>query len=99
MTTYNAAELEVYQLWMLRAQRNATKRAKSLVRKWMKAHPGWEAAELRNAVIEILANVVREYGEYASSIACDLYDACMGSEFPAAEMWTGDNSENVAKAV
>lgn len=99
MTTYNAAELEVYQLWMLQAQRNATKRAESLVKKWMDAHPGWDVAELRNAVIEILAIIVREYGEYASSIACDLYDACMGAEFPAAEMWQGDNSEKVERAV
>lgn len=99
MTGYNAAELEVYQLWMLRAQGNATKRAKSLVKKWMKAHPGWEASELRNAVIQIVSDVVSEYGEYASSIACDLYDACMGMNFPAAEMWSGDNSDKVEKAV
>ena len=99
MTSYNAAELEVYQLWMLQAQRNATKRAKSLVKKWMKAHPNWEAADLRNAVIEIMTDIVREYGEYASSIACDLYDACMGAEFPMAEMWSGDNSDKVEKAV
>ena len=99
MTTYNAAELEVYQLWMLRAQRNATRRAKSLVKKWLKAHPNWEVADLRNAMIAIMQEIVGEYGEYASSIACDLYDSCMGMEFPRAEMWKGDNSDKVAKAV
>ena len=82
MTVYNAAELEVYQTWMLRAQRNATRRAKSLVKKWLKAHPNWEVAELRKAVTQICQSVVGEYGEYASSIACDLYDACMGMNFP-----------------
>lgn len=99
MTTYNAAELEVYQLWMLRAQRNATRRAKSQVKKWLKANPSWEVADLRNAVTEIVQQVVGEYGEYASSIACDLYDSCMGMAFPRAEMWKGDNSDKVAKAV
>ena len=99
MTTYNAAELEVYQLWMLQAQRNAERRATSLVKKWLMAHPNWEAAELRSAVIGILQEVVAEYGEYASSIACDLYDACMGGDFPSAEMWRGDNSDKVARAV
>ena len=99
MTSYNAAELEVYQLWMLRAQRNATKRAKSLVKKWLKAHPTWEVAELRDAVTVIVREIVKEYGAYASSIACDLYDACMGLSFPTAEVWEGDNSEKVAKAV
>ena len=99
MTSYNAAELEVYQQWVLRAQRNATRRAQSRVKKWLKAHPRWEAADLRNAVIEIVADVVGEYGEYASSIACDLYDACMGANYPLAEMWHGDNSDKVAKAV
>ena len=99
MTTYNAAELEVYQLWMLRAQRNATKRAKSLVKKWLKANPNWDVADLRSAVTAICQEVVGEYGEYASSLACDLYDACMGKNFPRAEMWKGDNSKKVEKAV
>lgn len=99
MTTYNAAELEVYQLWMLQAQKKATKRAQSRVKKWLKANPNWEAADLRNATIQIVNEVVGEYGEYASSIACDLYDACMGMDFPRAEMWQGDNSKKVEKAV
>lgn len=99
MTTYNAAELEVYQQWVLRAQRNATRRAQSQVKKWLKAHPNWEAADLRREVTKIVQEVVGEYGEYASSIACDLYDACMGANYPLAEMWTGDNSDKVAKAV
>ena len=99
MTTYNAAELEVYQTWMLRAQRSATKRAKSRVRKWLKANPEWDVEDLRNVVTRICQEIVAEYGEYASSIACDLYDACMGMDFPRAEMWRGDNSGKVEKAV
>lgn len=99
MTVYNAAELEVYQLWMLQVQRNATRRAKAQVEQWLKKHPNWEVADLRNVVTAIMQEIVREYGEYAASIACDLYDACMGAGFPLAEMWEGDNSEKVAKAV
>jgi len=99
MTTYNAAELEVYQTWMLRAQRNATNRAKSRVRKWLKANPEWDVADLRSVVTRMCQEIVAEYGEYASSIACDLYDACMGMDFPRAEMWRGDNSPKVERAV
>ena len=99
MTTYNAAELEFYQLQILRVQSNAARRAVSLVKKWLKEHPDWEAADLREACIRIVQGVVSEYGEYAASLACDLYDACMGMEFAAAEMWTGDNLEKIEKAV
>ena len=99
MTTYNAAELEVYQLWMLRAQRNATKLAKSRVKKWLKANPNWDVADLRSVATRICEEIVAEYGEYASSLACDLYDSCMGLSVPRAEMWKGDNSDKVEKAV
>ena len=99
MASYNVAELEVYQLWILRAQASAVKKAASLIRKWLKAHPTWEAVELREASIRIVQEVVGEYGEYAASLACDLYDACMGSEFPAAEMWAGNNMAKIVKAV
>lgn len=99
MTTYNAAELEVYQTWMLKAQRTATKRAVSRIRKWLKANPEWGVVDLRNAAIQICQEIVGEYGEYASSLACDLYDACMGASFPRAEMWKGDNSAKVERAV
>lgn len=100
MTTYNAAELEFYQLQILRAQGNASRRAVSLVKKWLAVHPQWEAADLRNECIRIAQSVVGEYGEYAASLACDLYDACMtGAGFPAAEMWEGDSNRQVEKAV
>ena len=54
MTVYNSAELEFYQLEILRVQRNASRRAASLVKKWIAAHPNWEAADLRNACIQIV---------------------------------------------
>ena len=65
----------------------------------IKANPEWEVADLRSAVTAICQEVVGEYGEYAASIACDLYDSCMGMNFPKAEMWKGDNSKKVEKAV
>lgn len=99
MTLYSAEELEVYQILMMRTQRNATRRVQSLVRKWLKAHPEWEAADLRNAVIEITKSAVGEYGEAASSLACDLYDMCMGHAFAPAQMWKGDNGRKIERAV
>ena len=100
MTTYNRAELETYQLWILQTQKKASKHAVSLVKKWLKQHPTWEAAELRAACTSIVQATVREYGEYAASVACDLYDSCMsGAGFKRAEMWTGDADRKIEKAV
>lgn len=100
MTTYNRAELETYQLWILQTQKKASKRAVSLMKQWLKKHPTWEAAELRAACTSIVQATVREYGEYAASVACDLYDACMsGAGFKRAEIWTGNADRQVDKAV
>jgi len=100
MTTYNRAELETYQLWILQTQKKASKHAVSLVKKWLKSHPTWEAVELREACIGIVQATVGEYGEYAASIACDLYDACMsGAGYKRAEVWTGNAERQIENAV
>lgn len=89
-----------YAAMMQKVQRDAGRKARGAVRKWLAAHPDWEAAELREATAAIAQQVVDEYGAAVSSLACDLYDGTMMERgFPAAVPWGGDFDDAVRRAV
>ena len=98
----NVGEVEAYGIMIERMQRQAGTSARSAVKKWLKAYPSWESGDLRASAAAIVSQIVREYGDATSSLACDLYDSCMVSEgvrVESAEPWTGDSSDKVLKAV
>lgn len=99
MATIPRQEVVAYAAMMERVQREAARKAKAAVKKWLSEHPTWEAADLRNACTEICAGIVSEYGNAMSSLACDLYDGTMGGTVARAEPWDGDLREAVQRAV
>lgn len=99
MTTIPRQEVVATAYMLDRLQKEATKKARNSVKKWIKANPNWEAADLRNYCIALVNKLVSEYGIASSSLACDLYDGIMGGEFAPAEPWSGDLSDKVARSV
>lgn len=99
MATIPRQEVLAHAAMIERVQREAGRKAKAAIAAWLKAHPTWEAAELREFAIELMRDLVADYGNAASSIACDLYDGTMGGAFPAAEPWDGDFEREIEKAV
>ena len=98
----NRGIVEAYGIMIEHMQRNAGRVARASVKKWLKANPTWDAADLRAAAALAVSEAVGEYGLSASSLACDLYDECMlGEGFKAdpAEPWDGDSNDEIVRAV
>lgn len=98
----NVGEVEAYGIMTERLQREAGKKARNGVSRWLKSHQNWEAADLRAAAAEIVSEIVADYGGATASLACDLYDSCMvneGVRVDSAEPWVGSQSAQVLKAV
>lgn len=100
MTVITRQEVATYAAMMQRMQDEASGKAEGAVRRWMSLHPDCTPAELRNATIAIVDDVVADYGLAVSSLACDLYDGTMaGRGFPLADPWDGDCSDEIRRAV
>jgi len=98
----NVGEVETYGLMIKRVQGNSGRVARGMVKGWLKAHPNWEAADLRAAAALAVSQTVADYSDYTASLACDLYDSCMaqeGAKVAYAEPWTGNSDDQIAKAV
>lgn len=100
MTVITRQEVATYAAMIQRMQDEASGKAEGAVRRWMSLHPDCTPAELRNATIAIVDDVVADYGLAVSSLACDLYDGTMaGRGFPLADPWDGDCSDEIRRAV
>ena len=99
MSTIPRQEVLAHAAMIERVQREAGRKAKKAIAKWFKEHPVWEVDELRAFAIDLMRDFVADYGNAASSIACDLYDGTMGGEYPAAVPWDGDFDREIERAV
>lgn len=99
MTVIDRQEVVATAFMIQRLQKEASKRARQAVKKWIAAHPGWEAADLRRFCTQLVQQLVAEYGNAASSLSCDLYDGIMGGEFAPAEPWDGSCDAQLERAV
>ncbi len=100
MTVIPRQEVVATAYMIERLQKEAAKKARPAVKKWLKAHPNWEAQELRSFCIQLVRQLVAEYGNAASSLACNLYDGIMMENgFAPAEPWGGSFDKRVERAV